>query len=225
MVRLIEDYNVIPNAVYYSETLRSSSIDISEREMERMFWHNNSYAFLGKADLIFCDPDNVLTTKSVRAKDSEKFVVPEDIERYYNSGKNVVYYCHKGRRKSDAWEEAKTEMQRHIRDAKLIVMTYRKGTQRSYIFVVHPDCYQRYLDILNRFVEPFWYKAFWREPIYNIVPGDEEIGDQFEITLADKTVLTMKTQADGRIRIYFSETPGSSMVLTPEMLKRRLQGR
>ena len=71
----------------------------------------------------------------------------------------------------------------------------------------------------------YWYRAFWKEPIYNIIPGDEKIGKPFEVTLEDQTVLTLKKRADGRIQIYTSDTPGTSVILSPEILKRRLLGR
>ena len=66
--------------------------------------------------------------KKPNAKDSEKYVLPEEIMRYYFAGKNVVYYCHKGRRTSEAWEEAKSEIKNYIQDAQIIVETFHKGT-------------------------------------------------------------------------------------------------
>ncbi len=226
-VNLIEEQSIIPRAVYYCELLRSRKLTASQREMERGAWFIKSLELFHhqEAELIFCDPDNGLTHKPVRVADSEKYVIPEEIRQYYASGKNVVYYCHKGRRSSDAWEQTKSEMLRHLPDAKIIVMTYRKGTQRSFIFVVHPETYQRYLNVLDDFMQPYWYRAFWKEPIYNKIPGDEKIGKPFEVTLEDQTVLTLKKRADGRIQIYTSDTPGTSVILSPEILKRRLLGR
>lgn len=34
---------------------------------------------------------------------TEKYVLAEEIERYFNEGHNVVYYFHNGRRNSGQW--------------------------------------------------------------------------------------------------------------------------
>jgi hypothetical protein len=131
---------------------------------------------LGGADLIFADPDNGLSfRKSAGNKGSEKYVLPEEIEKYYWDGKDVVYYCHKGRRKPEAWEQAKTEIRKRIRDAQILGVTFHRGTQRSYIFVVHPDQYRKYVLLLNKFGKTAWIRMFEREPIQgNVLTISEE---------------------------------------------------
>ena len=107
---------------------------------------------LENAELIFADPDNGISyRKTARTKDSEKYILPEDILEYYNSGRDVVYYCHKGRRKQEAWEQTKTEIRNHIRDAQLLAITCHRGTQRSYIFVLHPDSFMKYERIITSY--------------------------------------------------------------------------
>ena len=76
---------------------------------------------LGDAELIFADPDNGLTTtKTARTKESEKFILPEEVADYYYSGKNVIYYCHKGRRQWGDWEKAKVEVKKWFGMQKLL---------------------------------------------------------------------------------------------------------
>ena len=41
-----------------------------------------------------------------------------------------------GRRKQADWEKTKTEMRRYLRDAQILVLTFHRGTQRSYIFLI-----------------------------------------------------------------------------------------
>ena len=165
-VRMIEDANIIPRAEFYSQVLRSRSLEADERELNRRLWFNNAALVFENAELIFADPDNGISySKTARAKDSEKFILPEEICRYYNSGKNVVFYCHRGRRKQEDWEQTKAEMQNYIRDAQIMAVTAHRGTQRSYIFVLHPDCYLKYNRILKDFLISDWGKMFSWEPV------------------------------------------------------------
>ncbi len=163
---MIEQAGIIPDAEFYGELLKSSSLEVAAREWNRRLWFNNSTLMLGNAELIFADPDNGISyRKTARTKDSEKFILPEDVAEYYNSGKNVVYYCHKGRRKQEAWEQAKTEIRNHIRDAQLLAVTCHRGTQRSYIFVLHPACYVKYERILTAFLDSKWGNMFTWENV------------------------------------------------------------
>ena len=165
-VKMIKQAGIIPDAEFFGEMLKSSSLKADAREWNRRLWFNNSTLMLGNAELIFADPDNGISyRKTARTKDSEKFILPEDVAEYYNSGRNVVYYCHKGRRKQEAWEQAKAEIRNHIRDAQLLAITCHRGTQRSYIFVLHPDCYLKYERIITAFLDTEWGNMFTWEHV------------------------------------------------------------
>lgn len=165
-VKMIESSGILPGTEFYSEVLKSSSLEVGAREWKRRLWLNNSTLLLNDAELIFADPDNGISyRKTARTKDSEKFILPEDVCEYYNSGRNVVFYCHKGRRKQEDWELAKTEIRKYIRDAQILAITFHRGTQRSYIFVLHPDCYSRYEHILTEFLNSAWGGMFTKESI------------------------------------------------------------
>jgi hypothetical protein len=140
---------------------------------------------LGNAELIFADPDNGISyRKKARTKDSEKFILPEDVAEYYNSGRNVVYYCHKGRRKQEAWEQAKAEIRNHIRDAQILAVTFHRGTQRSYIFVLHPDCYMKYEKIITAFLDSEWGSMFtWENVAGNAFLTDNQQDQEIKIIL------------------------------------------
>ena len=173
-VQAIEAKDLIPGADYYSYVLKCSGETPSQRTIERRLWFNNSKLMLSNAELVFADPDNGMRSgMTAGAKDSEKFVLPDEISELYYAGKNIVYYCHKGRRSQDAWDAAKTDMKRYIRDAKIIVLTYHRGTQCSFIFVVHPDDYERYLKIIASFEYTNWQDSFTREALYDIQRSNE----------------------------------------------------
>ena len=91
------------------------------------------------------------------------------------SAEGHVSSIYKGRRKPEAWEQAKTEIRKRIRDAQILGVTFHRGTQRSYIFVVHPDQYRKYVLLLNKFGKTAWIRMFEREPIQgNVLTISEE---------------------------------------------------
>ena len=184
-VKMIKQAGIIPDAEFFGEMLKSSSLKADAREWNRRLWFNNSTLILGNAELIFADPDNGISyRKTARTKDSEKFILPEDVAEYYNSGRNVVYYCHKGRRKQEAWEQAKAEIRNHIRDAQILAVTFHRGTQRSYIFVLHPDCYMKYEKIITAFLDSEWGSMFtWENVAGNAFLTDNQQDQEIKIIL------------------------------------------
>lgn len=163
-VESIEKKRLIQGAKYYSELLSASDNTPYAREIVRNTWFNNSDLLLRNVELVFLDPDNGLsTTKTPGSKGSEKYVLPEEIVRYYVTGRNVVYYCHKGRRNIDEWQKYKSVMKDYIADAQIIVLTYHKGTQRSFVFIVHPDDYKRYRKTVSGFLKTEWADLFTLE--------------------------------------------------------------
>lgn len=184
-IKMIEQAGIIPGAEFYGELLKGSSLEADARELNRRLWFNNSTLMLGNAELIFADPDNGISyRKTARTKDSEKFILPEDVAEYYNSGSNVVYYCHKGRRKQEAWEQAKAGIRNHIRDAQILAVTFHRGTQRSYIFVLHPDCYMKYEKIITAFLDSEWGSMFtWENVAGNAFLTDNQQDQEIKIIL------------------------------------------
>ena len=165
-VGMVEDAGIIPGAAYFSEMLKSGLLEANARKWDRRLWFNNSTLLLQDAELIFADPDNGISyRKAASNKGSEKYVLPEEVAEYYCAGRDVVYYCHKGRRKEEDWEQAKIEIRQYLRDAQILAVTCHRGTQRSYIFVLHPDSYRKYECLLTDFIASVWGKMFTMEPI------------------------------------------------------------
>jgi hypothetical protein len=160
-VELVKNKGIIPGAEFYSEILKSKCVEVEKRQAVRSLWFRNSLMQFQDAKLIFADPDNGISyRKSARTKDCEKYILPEEVEKYYKSGKNIVFYCHKGRRGKEAWEKTKTDIRTCIKDVQILAVTFHRGTQRSYIFVLHPDDYQYYRELLKEFVNSSWGKLF-----------------------------------------------------------------
>ena len=190
-VQMIEASGIIPNASFFKEALRNTGSDARAKRINRRLWFNNSTLLLKEAELIFADPDNGITYRKTAAnKDSEKYVLPEEIVEYYHSGKNVVFYCHKGRRKQDDWEETKTGIRKWIRDAQIIAVTFHRGTQRSYIFVLHPDSYRKYEQILSAFLRTEWNSMFTRENIEGNISLKPHSSEQASGIIVEPLALT-----------------------------------
>ncbi len=156
-VKEIEE-NVLPDALFYSACLSKSS-----SKNERKSWFEESISELSDVELIFMDPDNGLLVNSrTPSRKREKYILPCEVEQYFTSGHNVVYYCHKGRRTEDQWKAYKSFMSERLPDAKTIVLTYHKGTQRSYIFLVHDKYYPKYMETAEA-LRKQWHGAFTAE--------------------------------------------------------------
>ena len=56
-------------------------------------------------------------------------------------------------------------MQESCPDAVMLGITYHRGTQRSYIFVLHPEKEKLYRVLLKDFLETAWKDCFTSEPI------------------------------------------------------------
>ena len=152
-VKMVQESGIIPGALFYDQKLCACHSKPLERALDRFHWYNCSRLALENVDLIFADPDNGISyNKTSRRKGCEKYVLPEEIAQYYYSGKDVVYYCHKGRRTDNEWERAKTQILEYVCNARLFVLTFHRGTQRSYIFVVHPEHADQYETLLTEFL-------------------------------------------------------------------------
>ena len=127
-VQMIQDANLISEVLYFDEKVNSDKVIPMERAWDRRVWFERSTSVLKDADLIFADPDNGINyRKTARNKGCEKYVLPEEIALYYYDGKDVVFYCHKGRRIDEAWKRMILRIKESVCDAKLFVLTFHRG--------------------------------------------------------------------------------------------------
>ena len=160
----------IPGAVYFDTLVQplpnELTVSAVEKRTERERWHQQALKTCGRSELVFMDPDNGLKSGNPTArKDSTKFVYASEISDYYKRGQDVFYYCHKGRRTESQWEQAKRTMLDQCPDAKLMGVTYHRGTQRSYIFIVHPEKEEFFSGLIKEFLKTEWGKCFTEEII------------------------------------------------------------
>lgn len=160
-VQDIKNNDIILNAVFFDDKLeKNEGQSVARRKELRDTWHENALKKLSdeSIELIFADPDNGTLNPKMKPsiKNGEKYATLDELSKYYNKGKNVVYYCHKARRSKDKWKEKKNEFKAFCPDAKIIVLTFRYGTQRSFIFAVHLENYDKYNKLINDFLKTDW---------------------------------------------------------------------
>ena len=211
----IQRKNVIPGALFYDEpmTFRGSPAD---REYERRLWFEESMYELEDAELIFMDPDNGLLESDDAGKlGAEKYVLPDEVESYFYKGHIVVYYCHKGRRTIGMWHSYKSLMFERLPEAKPIILTYHKGTQRSYVFLVHEKDYVSYRKIVDSITRG-WRNIFTEEFTSKGDVSGEAVGDSFTLEKSDGSIVTIQKRADGQLQIKNSAKPGQSCIMNTD---------
>lgn len=204
-VASLSESGVISNATYYDAIL-------TDDKNQRATWHEEALKACNDAELVFLDPDNG-ATESKGGKNSSKFCFPEEIADYYNAGHNIVYYCQKARRTYEQWEEAKGLMQKYLPDCKIFVITYHKGTQRSYIFVLHKEDFRRYATLMTNFCRK-WFRIFTEENVGNGKISGGFTGEKFHVVNSKGVELTIEEQEDGTVRMKRSDQPTKSSIIS-----------
>ncbi|MCR5118885.1 MAG: hypothetical protein K6B44_04615 [Lachnospiraceae bacterium] len=217
----IQKYGVIPNSCFYNEIIKTNGKP-AERKKYREEWFEKSMYTLSKADLIFSDPDNGLLEKNdATAISAKKYVLPLEIERMFNAGHNVVYYCHKGRRKLFQWHDYLSVMFERIDGAKPVVLTFHKGTQRSYVFMIHEKDFVQYRKIIDSFHSK-WYPLFTEEYTNKGDVTRKTAGEPFMLKRGKSDIVTIQEREDDKFQIYSSDDPSTFMIMDADMICDRL---
>ena len=152
---------------------------------------------------------------------SDKYIFPNEIKRYYNEGYNVVYYCHKGRRTYTQWDDYKNAMFDRIPDAKPVILTFHKGTQRSYIFLIHPKDFVMYRKIIDRFMSR-WRSLFSEEYSNKGDVAGAPTGEKMTVKKSNGTTITLEIRADGQIQTKSSDRPNETRVQSVDLFCREI---
>ena len=216
----IQKRGILPGAVFYDKQIDVTGTP-KERIRKREQWFERSVDVLKDAGLIFMDPDNgLMETGEASKKGAEKYILPEEVERYFSDGHDVVYYCHKGRRTYGAWGDYLTLMFDRIPEAKPAVLTFHKGSQRSYVFLIHEKNYVKYRKIIDG-LKRNWDRIFTEDYTNR---GDTAGETHGGITLerSDGVTMTLSRRADGQLEVRLSNDPNTSVVLTADVMCRLL---
>lgn len=135
-----------------------------EREKRRAEWFEESLTRLARCNLIFCDPDNGIETKSLSktGKDSVKYTFKSEINSMIDNGFSLVIYNHRDR-------STEVEYKRRIADiynavsyrTKMRVLRFNRYSVRDYIILMQNEHYSTITSQLDSFVNaPTWSKHF-----------------------------------------------------------------
>lgn len=106
----------------------------------RRQWHNNALETLAPCEIVFLDPDNGLSVKSVGkgSAKSVKYVWEEELSDYLRRGQSVVLYNHRPRKKPEIFfPEFKERLLgiEGVSNKHISVLTCPKGTVRDYFLI------------------------------------------------------------------------------------------
>lgn len=114
----------------------------AERIKYRENWFAESLAALAGSNIVFCDPDNGLETRSGNpfAKDGVKYTRVEEVEHTLETGMSVVLYQHRDRSSDTAYAARFTEVRdkMHIPEIALRMLRFRRYSVRDYLFFMLP---------------------------------------------------------------------------------------
>jgi len=169
-VRFIEESKLLGDTIFFHDTLDVSDCDsVDKRVAKRALWHQKALYSCAGRDLVFLDPDNGIKERTTQGLNKAiKHVFTDEVADYYNRGQNVVYYCSKDRRTDEPWKAYKRIMLNLLPEAKLLAVTFHGSTQRTYVFVIHPQDYELYQQTLLSFCNSPWKSGnncFTMEPI------------------------------------------------------------
>ncbi len=136
-IRAIEEAQLVPEAVYFGESVSAS---------DRLGWHNRALAFFKdrKTNLVFLDPDNGLLVPSVKKHQqrSKKYCFYEEVAQYIEQGFSVLVYNHRSRKAEiQYFQEIEARFHTCLKNTEyeLFEITFPRFSVRDYFAIAKPD--------------------------------------------------------------------------------------
>lgn len=156
-ISLIEESGLLSGLRFYHTMMDFDSFPWRKRATERAHWHQQAMDALNTADLVFADPDNGLPARIRQTmKNAQKYVLPCEIEGYFNRGQQIVYYHHRSRKPEAGWMRDKMQIRAFLPEAKLLGVSFNRWSCRTFIFVLHEAVYERYNRTIESFLNSMW---------------------------------------------------------------------
>ncbi len=132
-VQALEQAHLLASELFVNEAV-PKEID------QRRAWHQKALTKLADCDIVFLDPDNGLNVKSVRpgSQKSPKYVWLHEVSDYVASGKSVIVYNHRPRKKVEAClaeYAARFSADPVLGGKHFSVMTFPRRTTRDYFII------------------------------------------------------------------------------------------
>ena len=158
----------ILKATFYGEPLDFKGKKKAERRLIRENWRQNALQALCGSDLVFVDPDNGLIVPSAKDRPKEnKYVLPEELAKYYQQGSSVIYYQHKARRPDPDYTKRHLQLltRPEFAGAEGFGLKFRKTSHRYYFFILHPEHKIKVMKAVREMLKSEWSKCFSKLPI------------------------------------------------------------
>jgi hypothetical protein len=146
-IKAIEKGSVLPEGtIFYSKPLPYSSKSTIQKGMNREIWFEESLAALTMADLIFLDPDNGIQTERINATQIKamKYVLKDEIQRYYRAGKSLLIYTHRDRTPESSYKEKLRRRLLSITSLlceldRIKIVKFKRYSVRDYVFLMQEE--------------------------------------------------------------------------------------
>jgi hypothetical protein len=139
----IEERGILPQGtLYFSDPLPGPLLPPGERAVQRRAWHARAMEALGRAEILFLDPDNGINPASVTPahRRAVKYAFREEIGDYFTSGKTVVIYNHRDRRPAGEYAAKIRSLETFLCPGdRMQVLRFRRYSVRDYVFLVQKE--------------------------------------------------------------------------------------
>ncbi len=165
-VQHIHDSSILPKqTIFYDRVLDfSSTEDYLVRQRLRQSWHIEAMQKLQDCEIVFLDPDNGLQVKSVSLTSikGNKYVGISELRDYCIQGKSVIFYNHRERKPEEEYLDKFRDLKSDsaFNSYNWLGLKYTRGTIRDYIFIIHPDHFNRMKEQLELFLKTAWQSVF-----------------------------------------------------------------
>lgn len=136
----------------------------NKRDFRRKKWFGQSLENLSNCDLIFCDPDNGIETKSLskHGKDSVKYVFVKEIQTMIDNGFSVVVYNHRDRSPESTYKARMMDIVKSLDGkASLRVLRFNRYSVRDYLIFMQPHHVEKLNDNVDQLLaDSYWNKHF-----------------------------------------------------------------
>ncbi len=155
-IEMVEQSGLLEGVSFYHRMMDFDNLPWRERSADREKWHREAVETLNHTELFFADPDNGMLDIKRQKKGAQKYILPDEIADCYNRGQQVVYYQHRSRKPEKEWEKDKKQILKFLPEAKLLAVSFNRWSCRTYIFVLHEECFDLYSMLIDRFLASDW---------------------------------------------------------------------
>jgi len=153
----IEKGNVLPKrTIFYSEPIGYDNTSRQKR-------HQEALKKLGKADVVFLDPDNGIETVKMHSAGeiSPKHVLFQEIVDYYKRGQSVIIYNHKSMQNEKTYQERFGKLRSLAgKAATIYILRAHRYTCRDFVFLVQQKHKKLIDELRSSFMTSEWKEHF-----------------------------------------------------------------